>query len=125
MTPEEYNKIAARAVSEETEQIARRLSLVFKIIDKLCPLIYNLFVVRHWLQSLHNKKGVKLLDNKEIALHLTVAAMENGVITFEDKAEAVKNIVSFYDDICSELSAPSNKVVRKPSQQLRTRVYNN
>lgn len=64
------------------------------------------------------------MDNKEIALHLTVAAMENGVITFEDKAEAVKNIVSFYNGICSELSAPSNKVVHKPSQKLRTMVYN-
>lgn len=65
------------------------------------------------------------MDNKEIAMHFTVAALENGVIAFEDNAEAVKKIVSFYNDICSELSAPSNKIVRKPSQKPRTRVYNN
>ena len=65
------------------------------------------------------------MDNKEIAMHFTVAAMENGVITFEDNAEAVKKIVSFYNDICSELSAPSDKAVRKPSQKLRTMAYDN
>ena len=65
------------------------------------------------------------MGNEEIALHLTVAAMDKGIVTFENEAETAKNIVTLYKDICSELSAPADKVSCKPLQRPHAKVYNN
>lgn len=67
---------------------------------------------------------MKPTELKEIALHITIKAMEKDVISFGNENEAVKNIADFYKGIYSELSAPAEKPAYKSLPRLKARSYN-
>lgn len=68
--------------------------------------------------------GVKPTELKEIALHITIKAMEKDVISFGNENEAVKNIADFYKGVYSALSAPAETSSCKSLPRLKAKSYN-
>lgn len=67
---------------------------------------------------------MKPTELKEIALHITIKAIEKDVISFGSKTEAVQNIADFYKGIYSALSAPAEKLACKSLPRLKAKSYN-